>query len=177
MLEITSRLLHGIVSGLIIVRVLFFCRPLGNFSPAALTTSRHRVDNANIRSTCCIFLPKCTLMLLPRSISLSLDRVHQWRKILSQGRKFKLHCDRNGGVPTMTTRWSGQCVIAKKASYFFCVRVAATRLTATRKQCNTTHARPIRHDAGGIGRALAFALRACMPSLHNWGVKTRPEVW
>jgi hypothetical protein len=45
----------------------------------------------------------------------------------------------------------------------------------------TVHARPNRHNAGGNGRALAFALRAYVPSLHYWGVtvlepdQTRPS--
>jgi hypothetical protein len=39
------------------------------------------------------------------------------------------------------------------------------------------HARPNRHDAGVIGRALAIAsLRAYVSSLHYWGVRTRPNV-
>ena len=56
-----------------------------------------------------------------------------------------------------------------------CVRTAVTRSTATGRKCKTTHARPNRHDAGGTGRALAFALRAYVSSLHYLGVRTRPD--
>ncbi len=38
---------------------------------------------------------------------------------------------------------------------------------------NTCTAQPA--DAGGTGRALAFALRAYVPSLHYWGARTRPD--
>ena len=57
-----------------------------------------------------------------------------------------------------------------------CVRAAVTRSTATRRKWKTAHARPNRHDAGVNGRALALALRAYVPSLHYWSLRTTPDL-
>ncbi len=44
-----------------------------------------------------------------------------------------------------------------------------------KEKWKTAHTRPNRHNAGRTGRALSFALRAYVPSLHYGGVRTRPD--
>ncbi len=54
------------------------------------------------------------------------------------------------------------------------VRAAVTRSTTPKNKWKAAHALPNRNDAEGTGRAHVLALRAYVPPLHYWGVRTRP---
>jgi hypothetical protein len=160
---------HGIVPGLIIVRVAPFCRLLGTFLPAAsffLSTPRHHASKANIEFAYDYFLPKSMLTDILRN-SLSLSQLVFPNERIFFYRTWSITSNVTGIAASLQWRRDR---VAKAWSPTTHRKSVCVRAAVVKQHMHSPTGSTLEEQA-----ALAFTLRAYTHSLHYKGVGTRPD--